>query len=67
MFGRAHWYSVRLACMRSGSIPGSDRPKLLKQAVTALMPSVWQQVRTSRVLGDDYYKRMTGVKVGVAS
>ena len=53
--------------MRSGSIPGSDRPKLLEQAVTGPMPSPWQQVQLSRVLGDDYYKRMTSVKEGVAS
>ena len=65
-FGIAQWYSFRLACMRSGSIPGSDRPKLLEQAVTGPMPSPWQQVQLSRVLGDDYYKRRTIVKEGVA-
>ena len=49
-----------------GSNPGRDRPKSLKQVVTAPLLSARQEVRASRVLGDDHYKRMTRVTVGVA-
>ena len=40
------------------SITTCDRPKSLKQVVTAPLPSAQQQVRVSRVLGDDHCKRM---------
>ena len=36
-----------------GSIPGRDRPR------TAPLSSARHQVRVSRVLGHDHYKRMT--------
>ena len=49
-----------------GSIPSCDRPKSLKKVVSAPLPSAWQQVRVSRVLGDDHYKRMTRVTACVA-
>ena len=38
-----------------GLIPGCDRPKSLKQVVTAPLPTARQHVRVSRVLGDDHY------------
>ena len=38
-----------------------NRPKSLKQ--TAPLLNYWQQVWVSRVLGDDYYKRMSCVSV----
>ena len=41
-----------------------DWHKSLKQVVNAPLPNARQQV--SRVLGDDHYKRMPCVKVGVA-
>ena len=47
------------------SNPSSDRPRSLKQVVTAPLLNARQQVRVSRVLGDDHYKRMPSV-VGVA-
>ena len=37
-----------------------------KQVVTASLPNARQKVRVSRVLGDEHYKRMPRVKVGVA-
>ena len=46
-----------------GSIPGRNRPNSLKQVVSTPTPSARQQVRVSRVLGDDHYKRMTRVRV----
>ena len=48
------------------SILGRDIPKSFKQVVTGPLPNARQQVRLSRVLGDDHYKRMTRVTVGVA-
>ena len=36
-----------------GSIPGRNRPKLLKQVVTDPMPSVRLQVRVARAFRDD--------------
>ena len=48
------------------SIPDRDRPKSIIQAVTAALPNARQQVWVSRVLGDDHYKRMPRVIVGVA-
>ena len=38
-----------------GLIPGCDRPKSLKQVVTAPLPTAHQHVRVSRVLRDDRY------------
>ena len=49
-----------------GSIPGRDRPTSLKQVVTAPLPNPRQQVRVSRVPGDDHFKRMRCVILGVA-
>ena len=48
-----------------GSIPGRDRPKSLKQVVTAALPNARQEMRLSRVLGDEHYKRMPRVTVGL--
>ena len=46
-----------------GSMPGRDRPKSLKQVVTVPLTSARQQVRVSRVLGDNHYKRMPRMTV----
>ena len=57
----------RLPRMRDqGSIPGQNRPKSLKQVVSAPTYNARQQEGLSRVLGDDHYKRMPRVTVGVA-
>ena len=48
------------------SNPSRDRPKSLKQAVTVPLPNARHEVWVSRVLGDDRYKRMPRVTVGVA-
>ena len=48
------------------SIPGRDRPKCIKQVVIAPLPNARQQVWVSRVLGDDHYKGLARVKVGIA-
>ena len=37
-----------------------------KEVVTAPLLNAQQEVRVSRVLGDDHYKRMPRVTVGVA-
>ena len=47
-------------------IPGQDRPKSLKQIVTAPRLNARQQVLVSRVLAHDYYKGLTRVTEGVA-
>ena len=39
-----------------GSIPGRDRPMLLKQVVRSPLPNARQQVWASRVLGDGHHK-----------
>ena len=44
---------------------GRDRCKSWKQVVTATLLNVQQQVWASRVLGDDHFKRMARVTVGV--
>ena len=46
--------------------PSRNRPKSFKHVVAALLPNAWQWVWVSRVLGDDYYKQMTPVTVGLA-
>ena len=46
--------------------PSRDKPKSLKQAVTAPLLNAQQQVCLPRVLGDDHYIRMSRVTVGVA-
>ena len=46
--------------------PSRDRPRSLKQVVTAPLPNAWQQVFVLRVLVDDYYKQMPHVTVGLA-
>ena len=43
------------------SNPSRDRPKSIKQVVTDLSLNARQQVRVSRVLADDHYKRMPNV------
>ena len=50
------------------SNPIRERPLTVKQVVTAPMlhVNVRQQVRLSRILGDDHYKRISCVTVGVA-
>ena len=40
------------------SNPSSDRPKLLKQVVTAPLLNARQQVWVPRILGDDHYRRI---------
>ena len=47
-----------------GSIPVGHKPKSLKQLATAPLPKAQQQV--TRVLGDDHYKGLARVTVGVA-
>ena len=54
----------RMAEIYRDSIPGRDRPK--SKVVTASLPNVRQQVRVSRVLGDDHNKGLACVTVGVA-
>ena len=52
------WLSGRAFASHAGdrgSIPGRVRPKLLKQVLTALLPSARQRVPVLRVLGDDHY------------
>ena len=44
----------------------SEKPMSLKQVVTAPLLNALQQVRVSRVLGDDHYKRMPRVTEFVA-
>ena len=39
---------------------------VVKQVGTAPLPNARQQMRVSRVLADDHYKRMPRVTVGVA-
>ena len=66
---RGTWFSGRAFASHDGdqgSIPGRDRPKSLEKVVTAPLPSARQQVRVLRVLGDDHYKQMPCVTVGVA-
>ena len=45
---------------------GRDGSKFVKQIVTAPLPNARQWVRVSRILGDDHYKQMPRVTVGVA-
>ena len=72
LFYSHHYYTLRVRAFAShagdrGSIPGRDKPKSLKQVVTAPLPNAWQPVWVSRVLGDDHdYKRLARVAVGVA-
>ena len=52
-----------------GSIPGRNRPKSLKQlvtAVTATHSATGASELVSRVTGDGHYKRMFRVTLGVA-
>ena len=51
-------------CVRIPAATGLSR---YEQIVTAPTPTDRQQVRVSRVLEDDFYKRMSCVTVGVAS
>ena len=51
------------ACVR---IPAATDPSRKKQLVTVPLLNAQHQVRVSRVLGDDQYKRMSRVTVGVA-
>ena len=61
------WQSVLVSHAGvQGSISGRDRPKSLKQVVTAQLPSARQQVLVSRDLEDDHYERMTRVTVDLA-
>ena len=53
-------FQCTTACRRSEFNP------LLKQVVTAPLPNARQQVRVSRVLGDDHYKGLVHITVGVA-
>ena len=48
------------------SNPSSNRPNSIKQVVIAPLTNSRHYVRVSRVLGDDHYKRMPRVTVGVA-
>ena len=72
LFYSHQYYTLRVRAFAShagdrGSIPSRDRPKSLKQVVTAPLPNAWQPVWVSRVLGDDHdYKRLARVAVGVA-
>ena len=51
----------------SSSMPGRDRTESFKLVVTAsLRPNARQQVWMLRVLGNDHYKRLARVIVGVA-
>ena len=57
------------SCMRTVDVwshPIRDRPKSLKQVVTAPLLNARQQVWVSRVLGDGHYKRIPRVTEGVA-
>ena len=58
----------RSADIVRGSIPDLDRPKSIKQEVTAplVLLNVRQQVLLSRVLGDDLYKGLVSVTVDLA-
>ena len=49
-----------------GSIPGRERPNSLKQVVTAPLLNAWQRVCVSRDLGNDHYKEVARITVGVA-
>ena len=48
------------------SIPGRDRPKSLEQVVTDPLANARQKVWVSWVFGDDNFKQMQSVTVGVA-
>ena len=50
---------------RKLGVPHRDSPTLLKQAVTAPLPNAEQQQWVLRVIGNDHYKRMSQVIVGV--
>ena len=45
--------------------PGREGPKSLKQVVTAPLPNAPQQICVSRVLGEDHFKGLVRVTVGV--
>ena len=49
-----------------GSIPGRDKPKSVKQVVTAPLPNARQQVWVSWILEDGQFKGLAHVTVGVA-
>ena len=58
------WLSGRAFASHAGdhgSIPGRDRPKLLKHVLTALLTSARQRVPVLRVLGDYYYTIINGL------
>ena len=48
------------------SNPRRDKPKSLKQIVTAPLPNTRHKVKVSCVLGEDHYKGMSRVTVAVA-
>ena len=48
------------------SNPSRDKPKSLKQIVTAPLPNTRHKVKVSCVLGEDHYKGMSRVTVAVA-
>ena len=64
------WRSLLERLLRKRKVgcsnPSRYRPKSLKQVATGPLPNVRQKVCVSWVLGDDYYKRMPCVTVGVA-
>ena len=49
-----------------GSMHGRNGPNSFKLVVTALLPNARQQEWVSRVLGDDHYKGLARITVGVA-
>ena len=62
------WCSGRVLASQTrdlGSISSRDRPKSLKQVMTAPLPNAQQKVWVSQVIGDDHYKGLAGVKVAV--
>ena len=52
--------------MRQIGVRSRDGPKSLNEVVIASLPNAQQQLRVSRVLGDNPFKRMTRVMVGLA-
>ena len=63
------WRTGRAFASHAGdrdSIPDRDRPKSLKQVVTVRLPNARQQVRVSANLGNNHYKGLARVTVGVA-
>ena len=61
-----NWMSNTLHAGDRGSMPGRNGPNSLKQVVRAPIPNAWQQKWVSQVLGNDHYKGLARVTVGVA-